>query len=512
MEPLILACLVAVSRLAFRSHLLYDLDSINFALALQHFDPRLHQPHPPGYYLYVCLGQLFAILGHDANFAFILLSVAASCGIVILIYKLALSWFGLGPARFSGVIFLFSPLGWFHGTVALTYSVETFFSALIGYLSWQIANGKSALVAPAAIVLGISAGVRPSSLLFLGPIYLYSLRKSPSGRRWLGLFILCLTLAAWIVPMLHASGGASQYFDSLLSLWRLVPAKNTIFNSSPATSVARVFTILFIYLLGFGTASIAVVRATRHDAPARPEQTRFTLVWVAPALIFFSFIFLQFVNSGYLLLLAPPGCLWLGLWASDWYETTKLRPPLKFTLLALCAATNVFLFLDAPLYCSYRSVRQFEAQLTDLQQILPLIAAPQDTILVSFDSHFLGYRHAGYYLPAYETIQYPEVNLSSGTRVFAMHNRDTLLLDKLPSGPYSRFILFPLPNDDPAYSAFLATVKARLPSDRIRIVTSHGHYFVTGPISLLPLLFPTTGTPPPCVSSASLQPGRCKQP
>src|SRR6266702_2663708 len=176
-ELLLLAGVVGVSRFAFRSHDLYDLDSVNFALALKHFDPRLHQPHPPGYYLYIWLGRSVNFLVHDANLALVLLSIAASCGVVMLVYKMALEWFGVREARFAGVKFLFSPLAWFHGVVALTYSVEAFFSALMGYLCWQVVSGELGLIVPAGVMLGVSAGVRQSSLLFLGPIFLYSIRR-----------------------------------------------------------------------------------------------------------------------------------------------------------------------------------------------------------------------------------------------------------------------------------------------------------------------------------------------
>ena len=44
---------VAVTRFAFRSHYLYDLDSVNFALGMGRFDPRVHQPHPPGYFVHM---------------------------------------------------------------------------------------------------------------------------------------------------------------------------------------------------------------------------------------------------------------------------------------------------------------------------------------------------------------------------------------------------------------------------------------------------------------------------
>jgi hypothetical protein len=37
---------------------LEDIDSINFALGLRAFNPALHQPHPPGYPVYMALGHL----------------------------------------------------------------------------------------------------------------------------------------------------------------------------------------------------------------------------------------------------------------------------------------------------------------------------------------------------------------------------------------------------------------------------------------------------------------------
>ena len=37
---------------------LEDIDSINFALGLRDFNPALHQPHPPGYPIYIALGRL----------------------------------------------------------------------------------------------------------------------------------------------------------------------------------------------------------------------------------------------------------------------------------------------------------------------------------------------------------------------------------------------------------------------------------------------------------------------
>ena len=488
-----LVSLVAISRFAFRSHYLYDLDSVNFALAMERFDPRVHQPHPPGYFLYVCLGRLLNVVVQDANLTLVILSIAASCGVVLLIYKTALDWFGVTEARFASLLFLFSPLAWFHGTVALTYSVEAFFSALLGYLCWRVYCGNVGLIIPVGIILGISAGVRPSSLLFLGPLYLFSMRDASLSRKLIGISALVVTLAAWLVPMISASGGFSAYFGALVSLWRLAPSRNTVFNSSPATSIARACTIAFIYLMSFGPASLVLLRALRRGNPAVPGKSLFTIVWLAPALSFFTFIFLQFVNSGYLLLLVAPVCIWLGYWASEWYRKSTWRKPLKLAAIAVCALVNILIFLQSPFYCSYRSVRRFEVQLDHIREALPQVGAREDTLIIGFDSHFLGYRHAGYYLPNYLTIQYPEVKLAEGTRAFALQDHNTRLLARLPLASYSRFILFPLPSGE-AYGEYLEDVKRLLPNKDLRIVRMGGDDFVTGPIDLLPKLFPGTAT------------------
>jgi hypothetical protein len=482
---------VAFSRIAFRTRELYDLDSVNFALGVARFDPRVHQPHPPGYFLYVEIGRLLNFVTHDANLALVILSAAASCGTILLIYFLALEWFGLRAARFASVVFFFSPLGWFHGTVALTYGVEAFFSALVGFLCWRMARGRPGLAVAIGVVLGVSAGIRPSSLLFLGPLYLYSLSEIAPRRRVAGALALALTFVAWFVPMIHMSGGFHAYWGALTSLWRIVPSKETVFNSSPATSIARACFVIFVGMLTFGTALLILPLALLSNAPADPKKRNFTIVWVAPALCFFTLVFFKFINSGYLLLLIAPGCAWLGLWISTWYKASRRHRPWKLALVAACLAVNVVIYLESPFYFSYRSVRRFEKKLDAVRVALPQVGAADDTLVVAFDSHFLGYRHAGYYLPDYLVVQYPEVRLNQGPRSFAMHGRDTFLLEALPLSKYRRFVLFPLPGESTDQS-YLARIKGMLPEQELQTVRVGDQQFVVGPIDLLPRLFPHT--------------------
>jgi hypothetical protein len=485
----ILIAATALTRFVFRSHYLYDVDSVNFALALKRFDPSVHQPHPPGYFLYVCLGRLLNLWFHDANAALVAIGIVFSCGAAAMIYLLANRWFGRSAARFAGLVFLFSPLAWFHGTVALTYIVEAFFSALTGYLCWRIYCGAARFILPGAMVVGLAAGFRPSSLVLLAPLWLFSLRKAKRQQAATGLGALAATLLAWFIPMI-GTGGGRPYLASLVSLWLAVPARGTVFNSSVWNSVARAATIVGIYVLCFGCAAILPLRARSGDSRLDRPKTIFTLVWIGPGLLFFTFLYLKFVNSGYLLLLAPPACAWMGLWASTWYANRHWPRALKLAAIAGCAAVNTMVFVGAPVYCSYGAVRRFEGELRSIIEVLPQIAPPRESLIVGFDSHFLGYRHAGYYLPGYLTVQFPEVQLRSGTRVFAMQDRDTRLETGFPATAADEFVMFPLPLGASEYSDYMARVRKRFPAGGLRAIMRGGHEFVIGRVADLGVLFP----------------------
>jgi len=51
----VLVLLVLAGHLPGLASTLEDLDSFNFALGLRDFDPRKHQPHPPGYPVIIAL-------------------------------------------------------------------------------------------------------------------------------------------------------------------------------------------------------------------------------------------------------------------------------------------------------------------------------------------------------------------------------------------------------------------------------------------------------------------------
>ena len=75
-----LALLTLLSRWPYRARMLYNWDAVQFALALREFDVAKHQPHPPGYLLYVGLGRLANRSLGDPTLAYVALAMLFSAG------------------------------------------------------------------------------------------------------------------------------------------------------------------------------------------------------------------------------------------------------------------------------------------------------------------------------------------------------------------------------------------------------------------------------------------------
>ena len=75
-----LAVVTLLSRWPYRARMLYNWDAVQFALALHEFDIAKHQPHPPGYLLYVALGRLLNASLGDPTLAYVALAMLFSAG------------------------------------------------------------------------------------------------------------------------------------------------------------------------------------------------------------------------------------------------------------------------------------------------------------------------------------------------------------------------------------------------------------------------------------------------
>jgi hypothetical protein len=54
-----------------------SIDNVNLAFALEKFDPRVHQPQPPGYPFFVFSGQILNAVFRDPERTFVVMSILA---------------------------------------------------------------------------------------------------------------------------------------------------------------------------------------------------------------------------------------------------------------------------------------------------------------------------------------------------------------------------------------------------------------------------------------------------
>jgi len=83
-----LGLLTVLSRLPYRTRMLYNWDAVQFALALREYDVVKHQPHPPGYILYVALGRLVNTWLDNPTATYVVLAVACSGLTTFVVYFL----------------------------------------------------------------------------------------------------------------------------------------------------------------------------------------------------------------------------------------------------------------------------------------------------------------------------------------------------------------------------------------------------------------------------------------
>src|SRR5437588_8780572 len=102
-----LALATIAMRLPFMTQTLYAFDSANYALAVRDFyNVAFHQPHPPGYPLYVFFARLLDLVVHDANRSLIVEGIAWSAVAMAATIGLARAMFGTGAGLLAGLLLL----------------------------------------------------------------------------------------------------------------------------------------------------------------------------------------------------------------------------------------------------------------------------------------------------------------------------------------------------------------------------------------------------------------------
>ena len=304
---LLLAGLTAASRIPFRARFLPTWDAVQFALALREFDVVKHQPHPPGYILFVVAARALAWVLHDAAASLTWLAIGASALTVFLVYRLAFSLYGRPTALVAAVGLAASPLFWFYGVVGLSYTAEAALATLVVSLVWRMRAGGTRAAAGAALALGLAGGVRQSLLAVLAPLWL-GMARAALGR-WRAVIrpglVLLLATVGWLGPMVWASGGVPRYLGATRELFEST-VRGTSLVGPPGTWLGNLVALGEATILGLGLflPALGWLLATAVGrVPSWGPRAWLFAGWVGPALVVYTG--LHFGQYGYLLTVLP---------------------------------------------------------------------------------------------------------------------------------------------------------------------------------------------------------------
>jgi len=217
--------------LPFLAPSLEDIDSINFALGLHHFDPGLHQPHPPGYPVFIAAGRISLALIHlfaaglaytraDALALAIWSAIGGTIAVVAtgaLFREMTSDGAEAGETGLCGAaIVAVTPLFWLTGLRPMSDMLGLGLALAGQALSLRALRDARVLVW-AGVAVGLALGTRAQTWPLTLPLFAYALvvQRQQRGALLRAAAVFLIVCLAWAVPLLVASGGFGGYLHAL---------------------------------------------------------------------------------------------------------------------------------------------------------------------------------------------------------------------------------------------------------------------------------------------------------
>jgi 4-amino-4-deoxy-L-arabinose transferase-like glycosyltransferase len=447
-----------LTRIPFHSQVLYHWDSVNFALGMEHFDVHAHQPHPPGYMLYVMLGRLVNLLIGDANASLVWISTVAAGLAVVVIFFLGRSLWDRRSGIVASLLLLSSPLFWFHGEVALSYMAEAVLVSLVALLCYRHLTGEDDRVWLSALVLGVAGGFRQNTMVFLLPLWAVAAWRFRWRTAAVGLIVLALSCAAWLLPMMAFTGGATRYLEAVGAASQGIVQESPLFDGEQIAYNGARLAVFTCYALSIGLIPLVLgawrwgkCHLRQWRSLLRQPRAQLFLWWIAPSLIFYLFIHIR--QQGHSFTFMPTALLLTGAaigQVADWIGARYHRVVFA-GLIIVVVSVNALVFLAAPptLFGSQRllfsapSWRAIRAQDSYVGERVGAIRAhftPQRTAVLAAGRSF---RYPDYYLRDYRytSLSYQSVEgreVLEGVDDLVLF--DTVLLDRVSESTVIRFL------------------------------------------------------------------------
>jgi len=341
-------CLAAACalRIPLRPSHLFSEDCVNFAKALERFDPEHGYPQPPGYPLFVLQSQLIRRVAPSAEATFLIGVILGTALALFLMLLVAAEMLRSWPAALIAVALLYvNPAFVYTGLTSTVRIYIATVTLLVVYFCWRLWSGESRYWPSAALSLGLGTGYRPELLALLFPLWAASAWRGKRGKRefWSGLALVALSSGLWIAFLLSRFPSLGK-FREILSVY--VANQSRAFSPVYGASLNGWLRMLGL-LIAWNGAAVAgwVLFAPWARGRFGPRSALFLLIWIAPALAFHAAIHIG--ASDQALVTIPAFCLMGG-----GVLASLLRRRAEVGLLAVlfALALNLHLFWRPVLY------------------------------------------------------------------------------------------------------------------------------------------------------------------
>jgi hypothetical protein len=320
--PLGLALVFLAFHLPYFPQSLEDLDSVNFALGVRDYDVAQHQPHPPGYPLYILIAKgIRSLVGSELAALAVFSMIAGALG-VLAVAALARRIFPGEPewSFAAAAVAVTSPLYWF--TAARPLSDVPGLAAAIGVQVLTLAATTPRQLYVAALCAALATGLRSQVAWLTLPLLLAQafrpaiagLKARATSSRWAttagvaAVFVIGVLI--WFVPLVVVTGGPRAYWAALAFQGSADVANiQILLTHHSARDVADAMYYAFIAPWATRPIAIAVVLMAAVGLPAmawRASSTLITLVAAFGPYLAFDLLFQETFTSRYALPLVIP--------------------------------------------------------------------------------------------------------------------------------------------------------------------------------------------------------------
>ncbi|MBM3814349.1 MAG: DUF2723 domain-containing protein [Acidimicrobiia bacterium] len=394
--------LLIVSRLAFAPQYLYYFDNINFALALEEFNPSLHQPQPPGYPLFVGLSRLLHTVIGSPREVFLAAGLLGSALSLLFLWLLGREMFHERVGWLAALLLLFNPAFWLGG---ITHQVRVFLATgatAVTLACWRAAKKDSSprWFYTACMLLALAGGFRPASMFMLAPVVILAgVRSGRTFRQWLTAFALGgAVTAGWLWVTIQATGGFFVYLSTLQNYATSEFSGSSMLWGGNQDSAARMF-IAAVTWNGIGLLTWIWALPIARRGPAIDDwrwKSAFLAVRFLPAFLFHAIVHVG--DPDQTIITAPVICLLGAVVLANTF--TVVRRP--YLVAAAAVVLNVVLFVR-PLpgiarAASLRAVRSIDNQTQAAFTSLMELRTGRRLAVISYRS-LITWRHLSYYFP-----------------------------------------------------------------------------------------------------------------